>query len=438
MYFISNSLPIKSIYFNLLLALLPFSFIAGNMIININLLLIVLSALIIFNKQVFNIKYYFIDKLIILFFCTILFTGFINDYGFRLDGVTYGGFYPTTIKSLFFFRYLLFYFVIRFLIHREVLNLKFFFISCGLSSLFVSLDIFFQFFNGKDIFGYETIGSGRKLGGPFGDELIAGSFIQRFSIFSFFIFPAFFLEKSKKLNNFITPALLIIFFLGIILSGNRMPLILFIFTIFLIIIFNNEVRKYLLYFLATLSIIFIVTFNINKEVNYNFKNLYQQVSKMPVSILKKNFNSDKNTPLYLVEFSTFYDTWLMNKYLGGGIKNFRWNCHFRPNIDYSKKFVCNMHPHNYYLEILTETGLLGFVIVCFIFFFTLKTPISKIYFSNINFKDYKITPFIFLFISEIFPIKSTGSFFTTGNAAYLFLIMSILISLSSRKKLIEN
>ena len=50
----------------------------------------------------------------------------------------------------------------------------------------------------------------------------------------------------------------------------------------------------------------------------------------------------------------------MNKYVGGGIKNFRYYCHIEK---YPKKcnFICNMHPHNYYLEILTETGVVGFL-----------------------------------------------------------------------------
>ena len=34
------------------------------------------------------------------------------------------------------------------------------------------------------IFGFEIIDRGRRLSGPFGDELIAGGYIQRFSIFS--------------------------------------------------------------------------------------------------------------------------------------------------------------------------------------------------------------------------------------------------------------
>ena len=49
-----------------------------------------------------------------------------------------------------------------------------------------------------------------------------------------------------------------------------------------------------------------------------------------------------------------------------------------------------------------------------------------------------IHPFIFLFIVEIFPLKSTGSFFTTGNATYLFLIMAILVGLSGKENLIEK
>ena len=43
-----------------------------------------------------------------------------------------------------------------------------------------------------------------------------------------------------------------------------------------------------------------------------------------------------------------------------------------------------------------------------------------------------IIPFIFLFIAEIFPFKSTGSFFTTGNATYIFLILGIIIGLVRR------
>ena len=109
-----------------------------------------------------------------------------------------------------------------------MLNLKYFFISCAICSLFVSVDIFIQLFFGKDIFGYEIIEGSRKLGGPFGEELIAGVYIQRFSLFTFFVLPIFFnSEKLRKIIFLSLPILFILFSISLILAGNRMYLILF-------------------------------------------------------------------------------------------------------------------------------------------------------------------------------------------------------------------
>ena len=438
MYLLFKNNLTKKKFFNLLLALMPFAFIAGNMIININTILIVLFAIVLFGKDLFKIKYHLLDKIIILFFVFIIFTALINDI-FYLNKLSWGTFFGTTVRSFLFLKYLLLFFVIKFLIEKNIINFKIFFLSCSFASLFVCFDIFYQYIFGKDIFGYEIKDNFRKLGGPFGDELIAGGYIQRFSIFALFTIPLFYKNFSSKMLKLLIPFLLIIVFLALILSGNRMPLILFIFLITLVVFFHGQTRKYFLPFVLSLSLIFLLVFNFNQKVKNNFGNFYGQISTITKTLLNQEIDKGK-TSRYLKDFSTSYDTWSMNKYIGGGIKSFRYNCHVRPSIDKNPKIGCNMHPHNYYLEILTETGLIGFFLVITIFSIILYKTFYKKYFvvssSLINNKI--IIPFIFLFIVEMFPIKSTGSFFTTGNATYIFLIMAILVGIANKEKIIEN
>ena len=128
MYLFSKFFNSKQNYLNLLIFLIPISFVAGNMIININLILLIISTLILFNKDVFRIKFYLLDKLIFSFFFLILLTGIINDYYFYSIQLAWKGYFATVIKSLFFFKYLLTYIVLRFLIERDKINLKYFFV----------------------------------------------------------------------------------------------------------------------------------------------------------------------------------------------------------------------------------------------------------------------------------------------------------------------
>ena len=315
------------------------------------------------------------DKIILSFFILIIATGLINEI-FLLNDFSWRPKFATTIKSFLFLKYFLFYLSIRYLIENKIVHLKFF-ITCTFSSIFVCLDIFIQFFYGTDLFGYKSAANLRKLSGPFGDEYIAGGFIQRFSLFSFFLLLLFIDEKNRTYIKFLFSLLFIIFFLGIILSGNRMPLLLFLLSLSLILIFQKQARKYFISFILVMIITFTLSYNFNEKVKLNFKSFFGQVSKIIVP--SANVFGMKDSPQYLEEFSTFYETWRINKYIGGGIKNFRYYCHVRDNIDKNSKFVCNMHPHNYYLEILTETGLLGFGIIFFLFIIILY----KVFIKNI-------------------------------------------------------
>jgi len=430
-----NKLPFIQNYFTLLIALIPVSFIAGNLVINLNVFVIIVSSLLIFGKEIAKIKLILLDKLIFLFFFFILFSALYNDIYFIANDL-YPEDFKTIKKSFLFLRYLFLYFSIRFLIEKNIINLKFFFLSCFFSTLFVSLDIFYQFIFGKDIFGF--VPKTRKFSGPFNDELIAGGYLLRFSIFSFFLIPIFYRKYYNKIFLYLLPILLILFLIGMILAGNRMPFIMYIFTLSLITIFHQALRKYFLILATVVLIIFSLLYKGNTTVKGNFDNFYSQLSRIIVLTYNRDFEVI-NPPTYFKEFYSFYDTWLSNKYIGGGIKNFWYYCHIEQTKKTKTLKVCNTHPHNYYLEILTELGLVGLMLVLPIIIIILYQTFYKKYFTNSSLKNNNlITPFIFLFISELFPLKGTGSFFTTNNATYLFFIIAILIGLNRNNNFIEN
>lgn len=437
----------KTFIINFLFNALIFSFIAGSLILNINVILIIIFSLIFYNKELYNLKFDLIDKVIIFFFVYVLFCGVINNVIFLKKGITND--FTIIIKSILYLRFLILYFIIRFLFEKNIINIKIFFLSSFVAVTFVCFDILIQLIFGYDLFGYKAIE--RRLSGPFGDELIAGAFIQRFSLIFLFFLPIFF-KFNKKRNLFIIVfflTLFLIFFL--VLAGNRVPMVLFILTVLSIIIFEKKLRKYFLAFiLLTASVIFIAM-SVNKEIYYHFHSFQIKIKQIFLITSNENiltedeerneykdmmfytfeFNGKKYkmTNSYLKEFKTGYVTWKNNKFFGGGLKSFSVIC---PEAKINN---CGPHPHNYFLEILASLGLIGFFIIFFLCFYIFFSILIKKYFLNSNINNFHlITPFLFLFFAEIFPIKSSGSFFTTNNATYFFLILSFLVSLSKIKE----
>ena len=409
------------------------------MIININIIFLIISSFLIFKSNLFKINYFFLDKLILIFFFLILLTAVINDYHFYNLNLEWRMHWVTVLKSVFFLKYLLTYLILRSLIEKKYIDLKYLFWSSFLATIFVCFDIFFQFVFGRDVFGFTVTGGHYNLSGPFGDELIAGGFLQRFSLFAFFLIPIFYSNISSKYLKLIIIFLLLIFICGIILSGNRMPLLLFIFSVCLLFLFFTEIRKYFILFIPIFFLVIFLFYNFNDQIRYKFINFGNQISSITKLIIKKDFYN-KNAPLYFVEFRSFYHTWQLNKYLGGGIKNFRYYCRKRADVKFNTRSKCNMHPHNYYLEILTETGIVGFFLLVTIFSTIIIISLKNdSLFNQKKSKEVRqIIPLLILFFKEVFPIKSTGSFFTTGNTTYLFILMGLLVGLVRKEKLIDN
>ena len=126
-----------------------------------------------------------------------------------------------------------------------------------------------------------------------------------------------------------------------------------------------------------------------------------------------------------------------------GLKNYRYFCDNylkpidpRPESQYQ---LCSTHPHNFILEILAETGIAGFTIF-FIFFYKL------IIFLKSRIKVLKKQPFfneyaglvygnILMLFVYIFPLKTSGSFFTTWNASFFWMNLGFALLLTKNNKI---
>ena len=202
----------------------PLSIIIGNFFINLNVVLLCLSAFIFYTKKILDFKLNIFDKIIIIFFLNILIVLIINFFQSYISGENFSKI--ITVKSLLYLRYFILYIILRVLISNNILNLRWFSLMSVLCASFVCFDIFFQFSFGKDIFGIKPLGP-RHYSGVFGTELVAGGYLQKFALFSFFL--PFVLNQKRLKKIFIQFLFLLIFGYGMVLSGNRIPLLLFFF-----------------------------------------------------------------------------------------------------------------------------------------------------------------------------------------------------------------
>ena len=115
--------------------------------------------------------------------------------------------------------------------------------------------------------------------GPFGDEWIAGTYLKNFSFFSFFyIFTTY---KNKNLSNLVIFIVITIHLVAIFLSGNRMPMVLFIFGYILIFLLIKNLRL-----IMSLSMIFfILIFSLVVKNDTYYENSYTNF-KSYINILK--------------------------------------------------------------------------------------------------------------------------------------------------------
>lgn len=416
---------------NLLVAIIPLSYIIGNLAINLNIILIIIIGLLIYKKNIFYIENKIYQYLIYSFFLyLILITSINNISNIELNSI----FKENLFKSIFFLRFIFLFLIINKLIETNDLNIKLFYVFSAFFSFLLAVDIIVQLIFGKDLIGYEiTFG---RPSGFFGEETIAGGFLQKFILF--FIFLIIF--KIKKFNTFFLSVLFLLMFIPIFLTGNRMPTLLYVFSIVLYFLFEKKIKELFLFCFILISLLFLTlnTFNNSKFYKHISNFYYDTIDIVKISPKLFYYNSYNGERIelgktgYLIHFNSGIQTWKQKKIFGAGLKSFPLNC------SYSKNQTCNTHPHNYFIEIMIDMGLIGLILIYLFFFISVKNYI-KFYFSKEAQKEKYLTfPFFVIIFLEFFPFRSSGSFFTTGNSLIIFTLLAFFVNSSKITKLFSD
>jgi|TARA_B100001079_G_scaffold271400_1_gene288728 O-antigen ligase len=135
---------------------------------------------------------------------------------------------------------------------------------------------------------------------------------------------------------------------------------------------------------------------------------------------------EKRTPFF--KFLTAFRIFKDNIFFGIGPKMFREVCKRKKYIVKTKLDAsvdgCQTSPHNYYLQILTETGIFGIIPIIIVFFGIMYLFIKQIYFKFYYkqefIDDFQVSLLLCLFIT-FWPIVPTGNFFNNYLSIMHFL-----------------
>ncbi|MDC0951265.1 O-antigen ligase family protein [Candidatus Pelagibacter sp.] len=318
-------------------------------------------------------------------------------------------------SSLFYFRIGVFSCFVWYLIDKDKNILTYFYYALLACFLALVIDGYFQYFTGENLLGYKLIGI--RVSSFFGDELIMGSYLARlFPI----LFALFLIKKRNRFEIYFIALLFILIDVLIYMSAERSSFFfLNISTLFIIILIKEYQKFRLVTFI--LAIICILILNQYSPI------LSDRMFKNPAKSMGLIQSSKKPaifSPTHDVSIRTALNMFKDKPILGHGPKMFRIIC---KDQKYAvTKNSCMTHPHNFYVQLLAETGLIGFLFLFssfgYVIFAAFRQFKSIIFKQKRPFTDYQVCLLASIFIT-VWPLSTNGNFFNN----WLMIIYSLPI-----------
>jgi O-antigen ligase len=394
-------------YFLILFSFIPLSILIGSAVSVVNILLIDISFifLLIYKKNFKFLKNKVIFYLIVLYLYLIFNTFVAIDYS------------ESIARNIGFIRVLILFIAFNYFFNQKLFFEKMIKIWMIILSV-VLLDVFIEFTFGKNLFGYGEL-YGNRIVSFFKDEPIVGGYIN-----GFFLILCGFLFKKYVKNNYIPFILIIFFVVAIIITGERSNSIKAIMgaSIFLLAYKEIKLKHKVIFFIGSSFLILMIVLNSTFlktrfygqiKSGLNSENLYFQ-------LYKSGFNVFKDYPIF-----------------GVGNKNYRVvTCSDKKSLIVKNRneYICNTHPHQLYLDFLSEHGLFGTIILLFIFY---KLIFSKIKETLMNDNYIKIGSLIFLTFVFV-PIIPSGAFFNDYALTIFAINLSIFYASDKNTNVFKN
>jgi O-antigen ligase len=353
-------------------------------------LIVSLSSLI-FLTYVFKDKlfFYFTKKPLIIFFtfCTyyILVSTFVaKDMMLSFE------------SSLFYFRIGVFSCLIWYLLEQDKKILNYFYYALVISFLALIVDGYIQFFTGTNIVGLSKAGD--RISSFFGEELIMGSYLSR--LFPL-LFALFIVKEKKKLELYFMSLFFLLLSSLVLISGERAAFFLFCLSFGFITIFMKGYLKLRLVLSVGSVIVMIIIIS-------SFNQVKNRMISDPATTITKSIFSQAHESL----IKTAYNMFLDKPIFGHGPKMFRVIC---KNEKYAKgTHSCDIHPHNFYVQLLAETGVIGFSFLFSAFAYVLYCAYRQVKSMVLRQKryltDYQVCLLAGILIT-VWPLTTNGNFF---------------------------